>query len=603
MPRYDFSGYVTKNDILCTDGRTIKHNAFKGNDGAIVPLVWNHQHNDISNVLGKVLLRNMPDGVMGYVQLNDTENGRAAREIVKHGDVNSFSIYANQLKQHGKDVIHGDIKEVSLVLAGANSGAKIENTYFEHADGSVSTDEGEAIIETKLIFDTNPVSIDEPASEDLSHSDPEPVVSHADDKKEEEEHEVAENTNTQGKTVKEIFDSLTEEQKKAVYFIIGSIMDQNEEDDEDMKHNLFDNEYEGEFIQHGEELRDALMASAFNPDNRSRNSIDSLADFIQHEAQTYGIEDIDFLFPDARELNNTPEFIKREDDWVDNFMNSAKHLPFSRVKATFANITADEARAKGYTKGKRKTEEIFPLLKRSVGPTTVYKKQKLDRDDIIDITSFDVVVWLKTEMRMMLNEEIARAALIGDGRSNVSDDKIKEDCIIPIWKDDELYSIPVRVGVASDATDDQKSEATIKAVLKARKNYKGTGNPTFYTTEDVLTDMLLIEDGIGRRKYNTTEDVARALRVAKIVTVPVMENQSRTVTLEGGGTETRNLVGIVVNPIDYSFGSDKGGAVSMFEDFDIDFNQQKYLMETRCSGMLTKPYSAMVVETVTEANG
>ena len=597
MPKYDFSGYVTKNDILCTDGRTIRHNAFKGNDGRTVPLVWNHQHNDISNVLGKVLLRNVPDGVIGYVELNDTENGKAAREIVKHGDVNSFSIYANELKQHGKDVIHGVIKEVSLVLAGANSGAKIENTYFEHADGSISTDDGEAIIETKLIFDTNPITVDEQPEE--------PVISHADkeEKSNKEEKEVAENTSTQGETVGEIFDSLTEKQKKAVYFIIGSIMDQNEEENEEMKHNLFESdEQKGNYIEHGDELRNDIL-TAIGTESRTKNQITSLADYIQHEAATYGIEDIEWLFPDARELNTIPEFIKREDDWVDSFMNATKHLPFSRVKTRFADITADEARAKGYTKGKRKTEEVFTLLKRSVGPTTIYKKQKLDRDDIIDITDFDVVVWLKQEMRMMLNEEIARAALIGDGRSPASDDKIKEDCIIPIWKDDSLYTIPVRVGVAADATDDQKSEAIIRAVLKSRKDYKGTGNPFFYTTEDILTDMLLIEDGIGRRKYNTTEDVARALRVSKIVTVPVMENQSRTVTLEGGGTETRNLAGIIVNPIDYNFGSDKGGAVAMFDDFDIDFNQQKYLMETRCSGMLVKPYSAMAVELVTEANG
>ena len=452
--------------------------------------------------------------------------------------------------------------------------------------------ENEAIIKLNLGLDLSEGEYDDGV---LEHADKSEGESNDNDSKEEKT--VADKE----RTVQDVIDSMSEEQKKVLYFLVGQANESKE--DSNMKHNAFDNNtVDSEYIAHAEELESNIIGALNDP--RQKSQISSLADFIQHEADPYGIEDIEFLFPDARELNTPPEFIKREDDWVSVFMNGTKHLPFSRVKTTFADITKDDARARGYKeKGKKKLEEVIELLHRDVSPTTIYKKQKLDRDDILDITSFDVVVWLKQEMRMMLNEEIARAALISDGRSGASQDKIKEDKIIPIWKDDELFTIPVRVVVANDATDDQKSEALIRAVLKARKGYKGSGNPTFFTTEDVLTDLLLIEDGIGRRKYNTTEDVARALRCSKIVTVPVMEGQERTVTLEGGGTEDRTLLGIVVNPIDYSFGADKGGNVAMFEDFDIDFNQQKFLMETRCSGMLTKPYSAMAVELVVEAEG
>ena len=590
--KYDFSGYVTKNDILCTDGRTIRHNAFSADNGRCVPLIWNHDHMDPSNVLGNVYLQNRQDGVYGYASLNGTTKAQDAKELLKHGDINAFSIYAKIDKSVNKNVLAGSIKEVSLVLAGANSGATIENLYFEHADGSSTMSENEAIIKLNLGLDLSEGEYDDGV---LEHADKSEGESNDNDSKEDKT--VADKE----RTVQDVIDSMNEEQKKVLYFLVGQANESKE--DSDMKHNAFDNNtVDSEYIAHAEELSGNIISALNDP--RQKSQISSLADFIQHDADAYGIEDIEFLFPDARELNTPPEFIKREDDWVSVFMNGTKHLPFSRVKTTFADITKEEARARGYKeKGKKKLEEVIELLHRDTQPTTIYKKQKLDRDDILDITSFDVVVWLKQEMRGMLNEEIARAALISDGRSGASQDKIREDRIIPIWKDDELFTIPVRVVVAEDATDDQKSEALIRAVLKARKDYKGSGNPTFFTTEDVLTDLLLIEDGIGRRKYNTTEDVARALRCSKIVTVPVMEGQERTVVLEGGGTEDRALLGIVVNPIDYSFGADKGGNVAMFEDFDIDFNQEKYLMETRCSGMLTKPYSAMAVELVVEANG
>lgn len=597
----DFDGWVTKNDVVCSDGRIIRRDAFKDDDGAKVPLVFQHSHDDPSNVLGYIRLKNMPDGVYGYASFNNTQKAQDAKELVRHGDLDSLSIYANKLRQNGNNVLHGSIKEVSLVLAGANSGAKIQNLYFEHADGSTSVDNEEAII---TLYKT--IRFVE-----------EGYVEHA-DKDVNDGNDGNDEPNEDDEPIEDIIETMNEKQKRVLYGLVAEALeagknsnDKNDakhsdmEEDNSMKHNVFDaGTQSSDYIEHGEELR-AKALELMSSDNRNKSSISSLGDALMHAAGEYGIDNIDFLFPDAKTLTNTPEFIKRDDDWVDSFMSGSKHSPFSRVKTIFADITADEARAKGYTKGNMKLEEVFELLKRSVEPTTIYKKQKLDRDDIIDITDFDVVVWLKIEMRKLLNEEIARAALIGDGRSGASNDKIKEANIIPIWKDSSLFTVPVKVTVADDATDDQRSEATLRAILKARKNYKGSGNPTWYTTEDVLTDLLLVEDGIGRRKYNTVEDVARAARVSKIVTVPVMENQTRTVT-EGEGasavTETRTLLGIIVNPIDYTFGSDKGGNVSMFDDFDIDYNQNKYLMETRCSGALTKPYSAMAVELVTASN-
>lgn len=589
--KYDFDGWVTKNDILCTDGRIIRKDAFKDDDGCKVPLVFQHSHDDPSNVLGYVVLQNRPEGVWGLASFNNTQKAQDAKELVRHGDLNSLSIYANKLRQNGNNVLHGSIKEVSLVLAGANAGAKIQNLYFEHADGSVSVDDGEAIItfgETLHFAD------------DISHA--------------EEEKEVAEEKKSE-KTIQDVIDTMNEDQKNVMYFLVAQAMSGEgktapEEDNAEhsdfyeeettMKHNVFDNSTTGDYIEHADELK-ADILSEISSNNRNRQSITSLKNLILEHADEYGITDIEWLFPDARTLQNVPEFIKRDDTWVDIFMNGTKHTPFSRVKTMFADITADEARAKGYTKGNRKLEEVFTLLKRSVEPTTIYKKQKLDRDDMLDITDFDVVVWLKTEMRGMLNEEIARAALVGDGRSTASNDKIKEANIIPIWKDDSLFTIPLRVEITATSTGDQKAEAIVNSVIRNRKNYKGSGNLTMFTTEDVLADFLLARDGIGNRMYKSVEDVARELRVNRIVTCPVMENLTRTVDIGDGQNETRKLAAIIVDLIDYNFGSDKGGAVNMFDDFDIDFNQYKYLMETRCSGALVKPYSAFAVEYVTTA--
>lgn len=582
MSNYDFSGWVTKNDILCTDGRIIRRDAFKEQNGARVPLVFQHSHNDPSNVLGYIDLENRPEGVYGRASFNGTTKAQDTKELLRHGDLTSLSIHANGLVQRGNDVLHGIIREVSIVLAGANAGAKIDNLYFEHSDGTTDVDYGEAIIYPNLEFEVG-------SEEEFEHSDEtEEVVEdleHAD--KTEGETEMANE-----KSIKKIIDSMTEEQKQALYTVVGLALNkQDEEGEEDMKHNAFDSNYNTELSHDAMEFKQAVL-SELSPANRNRSAIGSLADFIEHAAATYGIQDIEWLFPDARTLQNEPDFIRRDDNWVGVFMSGTKHLPFSRVKTMFADITAEEARAKGYTKGNKKLEEVFTLAKRSVDPTTIYKKQKLDRDDELDITSFDVIAFMKKEMRIMLDEEIARAALIGDGRLSSSNDKINESKIIPIWKDNTLFTIPVTVNVKANDTDAAKAEAIIKAVLKARKDYKGSGNLTAFMTEDMLTEMLLLEDGIGRRKYEDETAVARALRVRRIVTVPVMENQTRVVD-----TKTLTLHAIIVDLNDYAFGADKGGEVNMFDDFDIDFNQKKFLIETRCSGALTKAFSAMVVET------
>lgn len=573
MNKYDFDGWVTKNDILCTDGRIIRRDAFKEQNGTKVPLVFQHSHSNPSNVLGYMILENRPEGVFGHASFNSTQKAQDTKELLRHGDLDALSIYADKLIQRGNDVLHGAIREVSIVLAGANSGAKIQNLYFEHSDGTTETDYGEAIIYPNITV----------------NAEPEEYVEHSD----KEDKPMAETK----KTPKEIFDEMTDEQKEAVYQIVGAALEQREEEgDTDMKHNAFDDYNTNELSHDALEFKQSVL-NELSPSNRNRSAIGSLADFIQHAAGEYGIKDIDWLFPDAKTVQNQPDFIRRDDNWVGVFMNGTKHLPFSRVKTVFANVTADEARAKGYTKGNRKLEEVFTLAKRAVDPTTIYKKQKIDRDDELDITTFDVIAFMKTEMRFMLDEEVARAALVGDGRLASSDDKIDESKIIPVWKDDKLFSIPVTVKVKSGDTEATKAEAIIKAVLKSRKDYKGSGNLTAFMTEDTLTEMLLLEDGIGRRKYEDENDVARALRVRRIVTVPVMEGLSRTVE-----TEKRDLVAIILDLSDYAFGANKGGEVSMFDDFDIDFNQKKFLMETRCSGALTKAYSALVVET-TEVSG
>lgn len=560
MAKWDFGGWATKNNLRCSDERIIMKDAFKDNDGQTVPLVWNHQHNDPMNILGHALLQNRPEGVRAYCKFNDTESGQNAKRLVENGDISALSIFANQLKQQGKNVTHGVIREVSLVLAGANPGARID-AIMQHADGS----DDSAIIYTGESIDT-----------ELSHSDDEPKK---------EEPKVADNEN---KSVKDIYDAMTEEQKDVVAYMVGMALEgdagnDDEEGNPEMKHNIFDNDQEQEtnVLSH-----DAMM-TIINDGKRYGSMKES---FLAH-ADEYGIADIDWLFPEAKTLNNPPDFIKRETEWCAKLMNGVHKTPFSRIKSMFANITEDEARAKGYIKGKYKKEEVFSLLKRTTTPTTIYKKQKMDRDDVIDITDFDVIAWLKTEMRMMLDEEIARAILVGDGRLASSDDKINEQNIRPIWTDDDLFSVKVKVTSTSDATYEEKAKTFIKSAIKNRKNYKGSGNPILFTTEDMIADMLLIEDTTGRRIYNSISDLATTLRVREIVPVEIMEGLQRDV-----GSDKYDLLGIMVNPADYNVGADKGGAVSMFDDFDIDYNQQKYLMETRCSGALIKPYSALIFE-------
>ena len=561
--KYDFSGWATKNNLKCSDGRTILKDAFKENDGQKVPLVWNHQHNDPNNVLGHALLENRNDGVYAYCAFNDTEAGQQAKQLVEHGDVASLSIYANKLKQRGNDVVHGVIREVSLVLAGANPGAFID-VVMSHGEDS----EGDGVISMM---------------EDISLSNGEiddNTISHAEENKEDKK--VAEDSKDM--TIQDVINTMTEDQKNAMYYLIGKAIEGDDENDkggdENMKHNVFDNDTENK----DDVLSHSDMEAIFSDAKRYGSLKDSVL--------AHGIDQIDYLFPEAESLNRTPEFIKRDTGWVSKVMSGVHHTPFSRIKSMFADITEDDARAKGYIKGKLKKEEVFGLLKRTTTPTTVYKKQKLDRDDVIDITDFDVVAWLKSEMRMMLDEELARAFLVGDGRLSSSDDKINEQNIRPIWKDDDLYTIKSSIEVAADATSDQKAKAFIRAIIKARKNYKGSGEPTLYTTEDMLTDCLLMEDNNGRIIYDSTAKLANMLRVKEIVTVPVMEGLTRTAD-EG---KTMALMGIVVNLADYNVGADKGGAVNMFDDFDIDYNAQKYLIETRCSGALIKPFSAIAVE-------
>ena len=573
MDKFDFSGWATRNDLKCSDGRTIRRDAFKDNNGQTVPLVWNHQHNDSMNVLGHALLENRDQGVYAYCTFNDTESGQNAKLLVEHGDVTALSIYANQLKQQGGNVLHGAIREVSLVLAGANPGAFIDSvlTHGEASDEEAIIYTGEDI---SLAHSDEPEKKKEDAKEDTSEKEDKPM---AEDNKE--------------KTVQDVFDEMTEEQKNVVYAMIGMALeeqggaDDDEEDNseggnEDMKHNVFDqDQYQEESV-----LSHSDMETIINDAKRFGSLKES---FLAH-AEDYGIDNIDYLFPDAKNITPTPEFIKRDTDWVQKVMSGVHHTPFSRIKSMFANITEDEARAKGYIKGNLKKEEVFSLLKRTTTPTTIYKKQKLDRDDVIDITDFDVVAWLKAEMRLMLDEEIARAILVGDGRLSSSDDKINETNIRPIVSDNALYTIRKKVSVAHGATDDVKAKTFIKAAIKARKDYKGSGNPTLYTTEDVVTDCLLLEDTTGRRLYNSVNDLATTLRVKEILTIEVMEGVK--------GPEGGALMGIIVNLADYNVGADKGGAVNMFDDFDIDYNQQKYLIETRCSGALIKPYSAIELE-------
>lgn len=606
----DFQGWASKNNLLCTDGRVIRENAFAHQNGAVVPLIWNHRHDTPSAVIGKATLVNKPDGVYCYGLFNNTKFGNMCKELVAHGDVTSLSILANQLKQKGHDVMHGMIREVSLVLAGANPQAFIEDMDLAHGEDAeyearIYPQEpiichGDEDFEEQEPENTpaeeNPEG--NPTNESKPESEPTPTNQN-------EEENPVENNNDQlqhaddNRTVADVIDSMNEEQQKVLYALLGQALTENKEDNT-MAHNAF----EGAAVQRAQLTRDdfALLAKEAKACSSLKEAVlahmddmEGLSDALAHA--DYGIENIEYLFPDDRNVTRQPQFIQRDMSWVSGVMQGVHHVPFSRIKSIFADITADEARAKGYLKGKLKKEEVFTLLKRSTTPQTIYKKQKLDRDDIIDIVDFDVVAWLKSEMRMMLNEEIARAILVSDGRSTASDDKIKEDNIRPIWTDADLYTIKVGIDSVTYNDDDKLAKEFIRQCIKSRKDYKGSGNPALYTTEEMLTNMLLLEDGIGHRLYKTEEELRTALRVSKIVTVPVMEGLTREVTHETDSKAyIHSLMGIIVNLTDYTVGADKGGAVAMFDDFDIDYNQQKYLMETRCSGALTKPYSAITIE-------
>ena len=640
MQEYDFSGWASVNDQLCADGRTIRRNAFADNDGTVVPLVWNHDHNSPANVLGHALLENRAEGVYAYCKLNDADMGKTAKTLIEHGDIDSLSIYANHLKQIGGDVYHGDIKEVSLVLAGANPGAHIvdisishsdneeydaqifngEPIFLYHSDDDTDDENGKSLAE---VFDTmndsqkevvyrlvSLVNDSKGDSDDIEHSDEDLDDEDEDDAEEDEDlddndtedeededldeddmeeayneamqHSDEDEDESDGgeKKVGDVLNELTEEQKNVVYALIGQAIQDtqsaNAEEEDDVKHNIFDADtMQNENVLSHSDM-EAIMADGVNYGS------------LKKAALAHGIDDIEYLFPDAQNINNEPYMITRDMDWVSTFMDSVHHTPFSRIKTIQADITADEARAKGYIKGRLKKEEVIKLLKRTTEPTTVYKKQKMDRDDVIDITDFDVVAWLKSEMRVMLNEEIARAALIGDGRDVTDEDKIDEEKVRPIASDSDLYTIKAFVDITDDVNKNAKN--FIRAAVKARKDYKGSGSTTLYASDDIITDCLLVEDSIGRRLYATEQELASALRVTKLVTVPVLEGAK--ITIDG---TSYDILGVIVNPVDYNIGADKGGAVSLFDDFDIDYNKQIYLIETRLSGALVKPYSAIVL--------
>lgn len=580
----DFKGWATKFGILCADGRIIQHGAFDDIDGAKVPLVYNHNHDDINSVLGHAYMECRKDGVYAYGYFNDSDNGQVAKDAVMNGDMDSLSIWANHLQQRGPYVQHGEIKELSLVLAGANPGAYIEDVALAHGD-TIDNDDYEAYIYSGEYLE-------------FMHSD------------EEGEDEVA------NKSIQDVVDTMTPEQKDAFYTAVGSALaedpndldsdddeeydddedDEDHDDDEDIEdpdeyeeedndmgaiaHNLF----EGDNTDNGDVLSHSEMQEIIEDGKRYGSMKES---FLAH-----GITNIEYLFPDAKNLNTPPEFIARDQGWVTEVMNGVHHTPFSRIKSTFADLREDEARARGYIKGKLKKEEVFSLLKRTTTPQTIYKKQKIDRDDVIDITDFDVIVWLKAEMRMMLNEEIARAVLVGDGRLTSSDDHIKEDNIRPIWKDADLYTIKYPITITKDTTAAEKATSFIEACVRTRINYKGSGNPKLFAPESIITECLLLKDKNGRIIYDNIDKLATACRVSKIVSVPVMENLTRV-----DKTDTLALQGIIVNLQDYNIGADKGGAINMFDDFDIDYNAQKYLIETRISGALIKPFSAIAIET------
>jgi HK97 family phage prohead protease len=610
---HDVSGWATRYNIKCADGLTIRPGAFDDCDGETVPLVWDHQHASPLNVLGHALLHRRDDGVYADLSFNDTVQGENAKKLVANGDIKALSIYANRLKKNGGDVVHGMIREVSLVLAGANPGAFIDTSMAHSYDGEEPDEAIMSFYDENDIFelahseDKAEEIVDDPASEDKEKDDmnndniKDDVISHADDGEE---------------TVEDVVNSMNEKQKKVLYYLVGQAAEKgaknNKGEDETMKHNAFDQDSNGAELSHsvfGKEEQATVLADMKRYGSLKESFLAhkeefGIDDVLMHgtgieysqDVQNYMVNDPSFLFPEAKALNNPPAWIKRDTDWVAGVLSGTKHVPFSRIKSVFADITEDEARAKGYIKGDTKLDEVFTLLRRSTDPQTIYKHQSMDRDDVIDITDFDVVAWIRGEMRMMLDEELARAILIGDGKLTSDRTHIQHDHIRPIWTDEDLFTIKQFVTYAANASVDDKSKAYIRAAVKARKDYKGSGNPVFYTTEDVLTDMLLLEDNMGHRLYKTEAEVASAMRVSRIVTVPVMEGQQRTVN-----GVTRDLIGIIVNLSDYTVGADKGGAVSMFDDFDIDINKMKYLIETRCSGALTVPYSAIVIESAQEA--
>ena len=590
---FDFGGYATRNNIQCSDGRVICKDAFKDQDHTKVPLVYQHDHMSISNVLGHGILENRDDGVYVYGKFNDTEAGRSAREAVKNGDISALSIYANRLKQHGSNVVHGAIREVSLVLAGANPCAYIV-TVMVHSDDDTE--------EAEICF------VDEKSSI-VFHSEKSEEEEELTNEDENSEDDMPTNSNSGSeKTVQDVIDSMNEEQKNVLYALVGmaaesAANDDTTDEDDDMKHNIFEGDNEMNTLAHAEDfakiLRDAKRYGSLKESAIQHGYEDlTVDDVLQHD--DYGIGSIDYLFPDYRNVTNQPGFVSRKMGWVTDVMNAVGHTPFARIRTIFADITEDEARAKGYIKGKLKKEEFFTLIRRTTDPQTIYKKQKLDRDDVVDITDFDVVAWLKGEMRLMLDEELARAILVGDNRLTSDEDKIQETHVRPVWKDDDFYTIKADIELDTGASEDDIAKAVIRAAIKARKDYMGSGNPIFYTTEDMLTSMLLLTDNDGRDLYTDEAQLARKLRVSKIVTVPVMEGLTR----DGSGSltgKTLTLRAVIVNLVDYNVGADKGGAVNMFDDFDIDYNQQKYLIETRCSGALVKPYSAIAVETYPKA--
>ena len=585
----DFSGYATKNDVRCSDNKVIRHGAFAAYDGKSVPLVWQHQHKDVTNVLGHADLEVREDGVYAYAHLNHSDAGRTAREMVRNGDIKAMSIYATHVKARGNDVVHGELVEVSLVLRGANPGAYIDQVSIQHGDNG---DEIEAVMYTDAQIDFVSHSDEEDGDFEVEETDD---VEHAEEEPEADEAESDEDDPTLG----EIFEGMTDQQKTAVYAIVGQIVDADDEEAEapveDTAHSdtttedtmVHQNVFEGSKTEELPVLTHADVEQIF----ADAKSCGSLKEAVLSHADNYGIKQIDTLFPDAKNLWTTPEFIKRKTDWVSSVVGAAKHSPFSRIKTQFADITADEARAKGYIKGNKKKDEVFSMLKRTTSPTTIYKKQKLDRDDILDITDFDVVTWIRGEMRIMIEEELGRAVLLGDGREASSDDKIKEDCIRPVYKEDTLYA--PRVILAKETT----TEDMLDSIVRAMDDYEGSGNPTWFAAPQVITEILLLKDKMGHRLFSSLSDLADYVGVSKIVKVPLMKNLVRTSNKNG----KVDALGIIVNMSDYTIGADKGGQLFAAEDFDISFNQYHYLLETRLSGALTKVKSAIILERKQEA--